>query len=360
MTPLLESLTVQDFRSIRGRVQVSLDAPVVLIQGANGTGKTSLFSALELALTRGVASLERFDPDYIAHLPHKHAADGWGHVALAATGFDGAGEVALTVTGTAIEGRPGLLSPGEARFFVERCYLTQATLGRLLEIYEHQDTRRTDSPLTRFVKELLGLEPLDALIEGLHSVGNVRRLRATAPLYWAARADMPRLGANVTAAREAQNGLRSELAAREASFRELAGSILPAGEAIEPATLRRRLRALADASESKLRELARRRRDLAGAVAQVEEAAAADAEGARAAAEAASSCCPRSTRGVGTEFRRADREAHPDNPGCVSGRASERRRRGRCARLGHQGGEARTGATDEARRHRCGRWSGVR
>src|SRR2546421_10987496 len=108
MMPWLKALTVEDFRSIRGRVPISLDAPVVLIQGANGTGKTSLLSALELGLTRAVSSLERFDPDYIKHLPHKDAADGRGYVTLAASGLYGAGEVALTVTGAAIEGGPGL------------------------------------------------------------------------------------------------------------------------------------------------------------------------------------------------------------------------------------------------------------
>ena len=178
MMPWLKALAVKDFRSIRGPVPVSLDAPVVLIQGANGAGKTSLLSALELALTRSVASLERFDRDYIRHLPHKDSPHGRGHVTLTATGLDGLGEAVFTVTGSAIEGGPALLSPSDAHFFVERCYLAQATLGRLLEIYEYQDTRRTNSPLTQFVKELLGLEALDALIEGLHSVGNVRRLRA--------------------------------------------------------------------------------------------------------------------------------------------------------------------------------------
>src|SRR5437879_1172048 len=129
MMPWLKALEVEDFRSIRGRVTVSLDAPVVLMQGANGTGKTSLLSALELALTQSIASLERFDPDYISHLPHKDAPDERGHVTLAGTGFNAVGEVAFTVTGTAIEGGPGLLSPSDARFFVERCYLAQATLG---------------------------------------------------------------------------------------------------------------------------------------------------------------------------------------------------------------------------------------
>lgn len=282
MMPWLKALAVEDFRSIRGPVPVSLDAPVVLIQGANGAGKTSLLSALELALSRTVASLKRFDRDYIRHLPHKDSPRGRGRVTLTATGL---GEAAFTVTGSAIEGGPALLSASGARFFVERCYLAQATLGRLLEIYEHQDTRRTDSPLTRFVKELLGLEALDALIEGLHSVGDVRRLRATAPLYWVARTDMPRLETNAAAAREKETTLRNELAAREAALRDLAGSVLREGEAIEATALRRTLEALANASESKLRELARRRRDLSAAADQVKEAAAAEAEGARRSAE---------------------------------------------------------------------------
>src|SRR5207248_693979 len=105
---------------------VSLDAPVVLIHGLNGTGKTTLLTAIELALTRAVASLGRFDPEYIKHLPHKDSADGQGHVSLTATGLKDAGEAAITVTEAAIEG-PGLLSPGDAYFFVERCYLAQAT-----------------------------------------------------------------------------------------------------------------------------------------------------------------------------------------------------------------------------------------
>src|SRR5204863_4708565 len=118
-----------------------------------------------------------------------------------------------------------------------RCYLAQATLGRLLEIYEHQE-RRTDSPLTRFVKELLGLESLDALIDGLHSVGDVRRLRATAPLYWASRAEMRRVEANVALARAVETRLRAELAAQEALFRGLAGPILLVDEGLDPASLR--------------------------------------------------------------------------------------------------------------------------
>jgi DNA repair protein SbcC/Rad50 len=36
----LTSVSLTDFRSIRGNVYTSLDAPVVLIHGSNGAGKT--------------------------------------------------------------------------------------------------------------------------------------------------------------------------------------------------------------------------------------------------------------------------------------------------------------------------------
>src|SRR3546814_16859927 len=68
----LKSLYVKDFRSIDGEVNVSLDAPIVLIHGPNGSGKTSLLSAIELALTGGVPSPSRAEPDSLSFLPQKN------------------------------------------------------------------------------------------------------------------------------------------------------------------------------------------------------------------------------------------------------------------------------------------------
>jgi len=113
---------------------------------------------------------------------------------------------------------------------------------------------------------------------------------------------MPGLETDVAAAREAETGFRTELAASEGSFRELAGPVLLADEPLERASLRPRLRALAETSESKLRELARRRRDLAGAADQVKEAAAADADGARQSAEAASAAASEALAAWAKEF----------------------------------------------------------
>jgi exonuclease SbcC len=286
MSPRLKFLTVEDFRSIRGPIGVSLDAPVVLIHGSNGTGKTSLLSAIELALIGSVPSLARFDDEYLAHLPHKLARDGQARICLQADGVDDSGEADLVTDGAKIVGA-ALLNPYSARFYTERCYLAQATLGRLLEIYEQQDNRKSDTPLTRFVKEMLGLEALDALIEGLHAAGNVRRFREVAPLFWAARADAPKLDESVNLAQEQERDLRDKVGKTEAKLRELARPLIPAGDPIQAEALRPSLARLAADGETRLTALARIRRDISGASAQVREALISDAGGERLRAEQA-------------------------------------------------------------------------
>jgi DNA repair protein SbcC/Rad50 len=178
----LKSLVIENFRSLRGKIVVPLDAQVVLIHGTNGMGKTSVLSALELGLTVKIAHL---------------AADGDAYKSYLTTLDTDGGSISLTTTtphreGGATEGSlafsdtlftpASLLNPGDARFFAERCYLPQATLGRLLDIYDDQKTSST-SPLTLFVKELLGLDPLDALVDGLEPVFNITRIRKIAPDY---------------------------------------------------------------------------------------------------------------------------------------------------------------------------------
>ena len=176
----LKNLVIENFRSLRGKVVVPLDAQVVLIHGTNGMGKTSILSALELGLT-----------GKIAHL----ATEGSRYQSYLTTLDTGGGSISLTLTAPLVEGaaiaggiafsddtfRPNhLLDVDNARFFAERCYLPQATLGRLLEIYDDQTTGTT-SPLTLFVKELLGLDPLDALVDGLDHAFNVTRVRKLVP-----------------------------------------------------------------------------------------------------------------------------------------------------------------------------------
>src|SRR3984957_15592538 len=178
----LKTLVIENFRSLRGKVVVPLDAQVVLVHGSNGMGKTSVFSPLELALTAKIAHL---------------ASDGDGYQKYLTTLGTEGGAIELTTTGAYKPGAnvggsldfsdikfepTALLDPADARFFSERCYMPQATLGRLLEIYDDQRTS-TASPLTLFVKELLGLDPLDALVDGLYPAFNVSRIRNLVPSY---------------------------------------------------------------------------------------------------------------------------------------------------------------------------------
>lgn len=191
MTPRIASLTATDFRSLRGTVTVPLDSPVVLIHGRNGAGKTSLLTAMELGLTGDLASLSRLDPHLRDHMVHKEAASRKASLSIGVHGLGvdfPAGH--FEIQSHKFTGKPAL-NPLLSRHFSERCYLAQSTLTRLLEFYE--DTAVNGTALTRFVKELLGLDALDALIDGLHDSGDVRRLRGHTVSFWDMREQLPRL-----------------------------------------------------------------------------------------------------------------------------------------------------------------------
>lgn len=170
---ILKSLDVANFRSIRGRIHAPLDAKVILLHGENGAGKTSLLSAIELALTGKVRSLERADPNYEKQLLHRLATN--GSVLLkaisgrtertfeASVGTDGAKSLAA-------------LSLSDADFFRERAFLPQSLLGQLLQIYQDSG-KDAGSPLAEFVSKLLALDRLDALEAGLKPLADVRNVR---------------------------------------------------------------------------------------------------------------------------------------------------------------------------------------
>jgi exonuclease SbcC len=172
---LLHNLEVSNFRSIRGTVQTPLDAQVVLVHGENGAGKTSLLSSIELALTGRVMALQRADPSYRSQLLHRGAE--LGEIDLRTTGIVGNNQFQTALSAGTLESK-AVLDSGQASFFTERCYLPQALLGQLLQIYQDSDSS-VDSPLSRFVNELLGLDRLDAIETGLAPVADLRNLRKT-------------------------------------------------------------------------------------------------------------------------------------------------------------------------------------
>lgn len=253
----LKSLYVKDFRSIDGEVNISLDAPIVLIHGPNGAGKTSLLSAIELALTGSVPSLSRAEPDYLTYLPHKDRP--FGEVRLEVEADDGTLRFSdLRVTTSAVTGSP-LLTDLEASFFNERSYLAQSTLGRLLEIYQHAD-KKADSPLTRFVKELLGLDRMEALIGGLHTAGNIARLKGPVPAYGEIRDQIPLDDDEARALTSQADEAATVISTQENDLRQRVASIDPALLNVDHAELIRHLTATSE--EADFTALVRARREI--------------------------------------------------------------------------------------------------
>ncbi|GGJ73287.1 AAA family ATPase [Glutamicibacter ardleyensis] len=168
----LKELIVENFRSISGRCVIPLDGSITLVHGANGAGKTSLLSAIELGATGRVGFLEEQKGDTRSLLrnhdfPH-------GSVKLSLADHRNVTRVgSYEMNGDEVTGNAAL-TPAEQTYFLERSFLPQTALGRLLESYT-ETGKQVDTALVRFVKALVGLDDLDALIEGLHASGDRRR-----------------------------------------------------------------------------------------------------------------------------------------------------------------------------------------
>lgn len=293
MTPRIASLTTTNFRSLRGSVTIPMDSPVVLIHGRNGAGKTSLLTAMELGLTGNLASLSRLDPLLREHLVHKEAVSKKASVSIATNGLGidfPAGN--FDIDGNQFVGRP-VLDPLLTKHFSERCYLAQSTLTRLLEFYE--DKAANGTALTRFVKELLGLDALDALINGLHDAGDVRRLRGNAVSFWDMREQLPSLDNEL-------DRLATELKATESQASQLTQTatqrLAPHWPEAAGLSVQATLDLLKDQSqEPELQRLTQLRRELNDVVSQSQKVVSATAADLREAAELAASAADAALRG---------------------------------------------------------------
>ena len=293
MTPRIVSLTATDFRSLRGTVTIPMDSPVVLIHGRNGAGKTSLLTAMEVGLTGNLASLSRLDPQFREHLVHKEAVSKKASVSIGVHGLGvefPAGH--FDIHDHKFTGRAAL-DPILTRHFSERCYLAQSTLARLLELYEDKSANGT--ALTRFVKELLGLDALDALIDGLYDAGDVRRLRGHAETFWDMREQLPSLDDELSR-------LANELAAAEGQATQLTQSALerltPHWPEIASLSVQPMLELLKEQSqEPELQRLTQLRRELNDTVSQSQLAVSAMVSDRRDAIETAAGAADAALRG---------------------------------------------------------------
>lgn len=218
---ILKSLDIVNFRSIRGHVHAPLDAKVVLVHGENGAGKTSLLSAVELALTGRVQSLQRADPEYTKQLLHRSATE--GSVLLRA--FDQTSEQSFKAILSA-NGAQSIAALDEKRgdFFRERTFLPQSLLGQLLQIYQDAGNDAA-SPLAQFVSSLLGLDQLDSLEAGLKPLVDVRNVRKMVDGWLAAENEKTRLDRKLVDQRKTRDALNEQVQAGLGELAKLCTSL---------------------------------------------------------------------------------------------------------------------------------------
>ncbi len=178
MIDRLLSLELKNFRGYRDAVKVPLDADVVLIHGPNGCGKSSLLQALEFAVTGDVSDLSPFEDSYPRCLQNISVKSP-PRVTLRYRSEHGGDIEQSASKPPVVEGQK--LSKRDITFFGDRCYLSQARLGRLLELYQAVDKDHPEAPLVTFIRELLGLDYLEHLTAGLDEIGLITRVRKNLP-----------------------------------------------------------------------------------------------------------------------------------------------------------------------------------
>lgn len=263
----LVGIDIANFRSIRGKIHAPLDAKVVLVHGENGAGKTSLLSAIELALTGRVDALRRADPNYQLQILHKKAVSGFAEVAISTTN----GQNTYRTEFSAEKVSPvRTLASDAAEFFGERAYLPQSLLSQLLYIYQESGSD-VSSPLARFVSKLLGLDRLDAIEAGLKPLVDVRNVRKTVDRWSTVEIEKNRLDPLMKDRRRARTDLENDVREKRSALVAILGTLGAAD--VDPAAPERHTLLSDDvqADESALarvtdqvRELASVRRDIAG------------------------------------------------------------------------------------------------
>jgi exonuclease SbcC len=177
MVTRIKSLTVENFRLLRGVHEFDFDADVVLVHGNNGTGKSSLLYAIEFALTGGVHDLKAFSSDY----PRCLQSVGTSSTAVTIV-VEENGKAIVSSAKLALE----KISHAKAEIkdvnsFAERCFLSQCKLSRLLDVYREVDSKSSETPIARFVKALVDFDALDNLAIALHDFEDKRRIAKAYP-----------------------------------------------------------------------------------------------------------------------------------------------------------------------------------
>lgn len=176
MIKKLSSIKIKGFRGIKGSDQdvVQLDGDIVLVYGENACGKSSLMQAIELGITGNVEEFADGGNDYPRCLRYAFE-DLESQVQVSYKDeYEKINTSSVNIKKT-ISFDTNLEADGQ-KFFKERCYLPQKKLNRLLDEYRSTGKGEDNPPLMRFILEMLNLNKIDNITEGLKTFKDKRRV----------------------------------------------------------------------------------------------------------------------------------------------------------------------------------------
>ena len=176
MIKKLNNIKIQGFRGIKGSDQnmIRLDGDIVLIYGENACGKSSLMQAIELGITGNVEEFADGGSDYPRCLRYAFEDVETEVYVNYKDEYEKINTSSVNIKKT-ISFDTSLDVDGQ-KFFKERCYLPQKKLNRLLDEYRSTGKGEDNPPLMRFILEMLNLNKIDNITEGLKTFKDKRRV----------------------------------------------------------------------------------------------------------------------------------------------------------------------------------------
>ena len=170
-----------DFRSLRGENGIETDAEIVLVFGENGAGKTSLLSAIEMALTGKIRSWWALPEAERGALVADGASEASARVAVARYRTKpnrAEANVRIDIAGK-VSGA-SMLSGRAADTFSESALLEQGQISRIIDQISSGDSAGSEL-LSQIIDERVGAARLRYIAEGLNLARDFRHVKRQSP-----------------------------------------------------------------------------------------------------------------------------------------------------------------------------------
>ncbi len=174
----LKSIKLDSFRAFAKDIDVPLDSGIVLLYGPNGSGKSSILHGIETALTGNASDLLAFGSDYPRSLINYGSKI--AEVKLDVVLNEKETPISIDISDKVQSNTH--LSNDDIHSFLNRSYLSQSKLQRILDLYSTFEEDGLGG--VGFLKEFFGSKLLDDLIEGLNTFSNKRSVGKSVDVFF--------------------------------------------------------------------------------------------------------------------------------------------------------------------------------